>query len=478
MGLRRDEQDQAFTLSQSATGHVFQERRHTKCMHDNVHRSIYVDALSLRFVDTEQFQRLRDVRQLGLCHMVYPGAVHTRFEHSLGTYYLADQAISRIKNFQGEELGIERSDLKVVKLAGLLHDIGHGPFSHVFDNEFLPKILPGEKWSHEQMSVDMIDYMVDLHHIDIDSSDVRRVQEMILASSVPVSRQSGREKRFLYDIVANGRNGIDVDKFDYIERDTRACGIGNGFNYARLMENMRVMEDEICYRAKEARNVYDLFVTRADLHRTVYTHPKVKAMELMVADAFLLADNYLLISDQIRSPEAFWKLDDTILKAIETADQQELQAARQLVLRLRRRQLYQFCNEYSVPREMLDHFKDVTPKDIVCAQTRSGVELKEEDICVVNQKIDLTRGQEDPVRSVSFFQDYESQEKFKIQRDRISHLLPGFFLDRIVRVYSKKPELVEIVSDAFENFQVKTYGVKTQVHGTPNGKKKKRTTSP
>ncbi|KAG6557791.1 hypothetical protein Mapa_000558 [Marchantia paleacea] len=464
MGLRHDEHDEAFTLSQNATGHVFQERLHTKCMHDNVHRSIYVDALSLRFVDTEQFQRLRDVRQLGLCHMVYPGAVHTRFEHSLGTYYLADQAVTRIKNFQGAELGIDRSDVKTVKLAGLLHDIGHGPFSHVFDNEFLPKILPGEKWSHEEMSVDMIDYIVDLHHIDIDSGDLRRVK-------------SSKEKRFLYDIVANGRNGIDVDKFDYIERDTRACGIGNSFSYSRLMENMRVMDDEICYRAKEARNVYNLFQTRADLHRTVYTHPKVKAMELMLADAFLLANDYLLISEQIQSPEDFWKLDDTILKAIETACQPELKSAQEIILRLRRRQLYQFCNEYAVPKEMMNHFKDVTAKDIVCAQTRSGVELREEDVVVNNQKIDLTRGQEDPVRSVSFFQDYESNEKFKIQKERISHLLPSFFLDRIVRVYSKKPELVEVVAEAFENFQLKTYGIKTQVHGTPSGKKNKRTPS-
>jgi HD superfamily phosphohydrolase len=241
------------------------------------------------------------------------------------------------------------------------------------------------------------------------------------------------------------------------------------------MENMRVIDDEICFRAKEARNVYNLFQTRADLHRTVYTHPKVKALELMMADAFLLADNYVGISQQIHNPEYFWKLDDSILKSIETSNQPELEEARQVILRIRRRQLYQFCNEYSVPKEMLLHFKDVTAKDIICAaQTKSGVTLREEDVVVSNQKIDLTRGQEDPVKSVRFFKDYDSNEKFTIPKERISHLLPSCFIDRLVRVYAKKPELVEAVSDAFENFQVKTYGIKAQVHGTPDGKKKRR----
>ncbi|XP_047953110.1 deoxynucleoside triphosphate triphosphohydrolase SAMHD1 homolog isoform X1 [Salvia hispanica] len=157
------------------------ERRFLKHVHDNVHGNIYLDPLSLKFIDTEQFQRLRDLKQLGVSYMVYPGAVHSRFEHSLGVYWLASEAINRLKTHQGLELDIDNFDKQTVKIAGLLHDLGHGPFSHMFEREFIPRVLHGLKWndvcrSHEEMSLKMIDYIVDEHNIDIDSDFLKRVK--------------------------------------------------------------------------------------------------------------------------------------------------------------------------------------------------------------------------------------------------------------------------------------------------------------
>ncbi|XP_009622866.1 uncharacterized protein [Nicotiana tomentosiformis] len=450
-----------------------QDLRFSKQIHDNVHGNIYIDPLFLKFIDTEQFQRLRDLKQLGVAHMVYPGAVHSRFEHSLGVYWIANEAINKLKTHQGMELGIDHFDIQTVKLAGLLHDIGHGPFSHLFEREFLPKVRNGSDWSHEQMSVDMIDHIVDERHIDIDSETIKKVKEMILASSKFALTKSSREKQFLYDIVANGRNGIDVDKFDYIVRDSRACGLGCNFQFQRLMETMRVLGDEICYRAKDYLTIHKLFATRADLHRTVYTHAKVKAIELMVVDALVKANDYLQIASHIEHPSQYWKLDDTILKTIETAPDPELKESSDLILRVRRRDLYQFCNEYAVPRDKIEHFKDVTAHDIVCSQKGGCERLKEEDVAVSNVRIDLTRGRHNPLESIHFFKDYESDEKFSIPDDRISHLLPTSYQDMIVRVYSKKPHLVGTISDAFENFQLKTYGIKAQVHATPEKKKRR-----
>lgn len=234
---------------------------------------------------------------------------------------------------------------------------------------------------------------------------------------------------------------------------------------------MRVMGDEICYPAKDYLSIHKLFTTRADLHRTVYTHAKVKAVELMLVDALVEANEYLGIALHAQDPADFWKLDDTIIKSIETAPNDELNKAKGIIQRIRRRELYKFCNEYSVPKDKLEHFKNITAQDIVCSQKSSKVLLKEEDVAVSNVKIDLTRGKDNPLESIKFFKDFGCDEKFPITDERVSHLLPAYNQDRIVRVYAKKPELVEAVSEAFENLQLRMYGEKTQVHDTPRKKR-------
>ena len=123
----------------------------------------------------------------------------------------------------------------------------------------------------------MFEWMVDENHIDIGEDVVKRVRGLI--TSEDSNAITG--KRFLWDIVANKRNSVDVDKFDYLMRDSHNAGVKGSADISRLVSFMKVIDDEICFKASEVHNVYELFHTRASLHQKVYTHRKAKAIEYM-----------------------------------------------------------------------------------------------------------------------------------------------------------------------------------------------------
>ena len=406
------------------------------------------------------------------------------------------------------------------RLQGLCHDLGHGPFSHVFDTEFLPRRLGShhhaDLWygiplpvvlttpsaplslthacrthrSHEQMSADMLNYLVDVNHLSVDQTVVKRVCELITSGHPDPTATGGpsacasnpganRHPQFLRDIVANGRNSVDVDKFDYIQRDCQNCGIKSSSDFGRLMQYMKVIEDEICFKASEVLNVYELFHTRASLHQRVYSHRKAKAIEYMVVDALVHADAAWgnEISNAIWRAQDFVKLDDTVLKRIEWSEEAALEPARALLRRLRRRELYRFVNEFTVPSERLDRWVDVKPQDIVsCQDAKGGRKLVAEDIIVHNLKIDWAMKNKNPVDSVHFYQDYSSDTKFTIPKEKVSLLIPDVFLERKVRVYSKSDlqEDVAAVDAAFAAYQQREFQMVRQVGSTPLKASRKR----
>jgi hypothetical protein len=116
-----------------------------KIFNDPIHGHIELDPLCVRIVDTPQFQRLRYIKQLGGVYFVFPGASHNRFEHSLGVCYLAGRLVGTLNKRQ-PELNITEQDILCVKIAGLCHDLGHGPFSHLFDSLFIPRVRQDRQW--------------------------------------------------------------------------------------------------------------------------------------------------------------------------------------------------------------------------------------------------------------------------------------------------------------------------------------------
>ena len=126
---------------------------------DTIHGTIELDPVLAVIIDTPQFQRLRNIKQQGASYWVYPGASHNRFEHSIGASYLCGKFITILKEKHPHL--ITDMDVICVKIAGLCHNMGHGPFSHVFDNQYRKLVAPQSKWTHDEQSCKMFDYMIE-----------------------------------------------------------------------------------------------------------------------------------------------------------------------------------------------------------------------------------------------------------------------------------------------------------------------------
>uniref|UniRef100_A0A3Q2CP15 HD domain-containing protein n=1 Tax=Cyprinodon variegatus TaxID=28743 RepID=A0A3Q2CP15_CYPVA len=114
--------------------------------HYPIHGTIELHPLLVKIIDTPQFQRLRNIKQIGAASYIYPGATNSRFDHSIGVAYLAGELLKSIREKQ-QDLGITDWDVLCVQIAALCHDLGHGPFSHMFDQMFIPRARPGINWT-------------------------------------------------------------------------------------------------------------------------------------------------------------------------------------------------------------------------------------------------------------------------------------------------------------------------------------------
>ena len=480
-----------------------------KIVNEPIHGHYRLDPVCVAVMDTPEFQRLRYLKQLGTAYYVFPGACHNRFEHSLGVCHLAYEWINSFARNQ-PSLGITGEECKAVALAGLCHDLGHGPFSHVFENVLVPKLAERtgnpalRKFKHEDMSARLFRRIVRTnpwlsgvpgeHDAEVPESVERLVCQIITSgeNSGPAEEAAHRGRRFLFDIVANNTNSIDVDKFDYLERDAYHCGVKSGFDRRRLMTHAKVLgnEGEICFKSSEAFSVYQLFQERYGLHKRVYQHRKAKAIEYMIADALLLADPVLGLSDILARAVAgdedgldgYISLDDTLLREIvrrHAAGEKRLEEAARLVRRMETRDIYLFVNEAIVPPRVVENrdrdgtWANVTEQDIAsCSKDGS---LKAEDLIVHNVKIDFCKKCKNPVDHVRFFQGFDSTESCVIDSAKVTSAVPTNFMERGVRVFAKEFRNFDAVNDAFLAWAQRDPRMRARegsqpaspIHGTP-----------
>uniref|UniRef100_H3GPS7 HD domain-containing protein n=1 Tax=Phytophthora ramorum TaxID=164328 RepID=H3GPS7_PHYRM len=405
-------------------------------------------------MDTPQFQRLRDLKQLGTLYYVFPGASHNRFEHSLGVSFLSGQTVDRFRQ-QQPELELTERDSRLLEetdefwlqsAAGLLHDLGHGPFSHVFEHEFMPRVAAARGYGgpdapayhHEDMSLRMIEYMVDDNNIDLERDDVRFIQQLIVGAKETHMGSRLDSRGYLYEIVANGRNCIDVDKFDYLARDMlNLFGLRKVFDFSRLTMFNRVIDNEICYHTSVNLDIYDMFQQRYQMHKQIYNHRKGKAVEFMICDAMLLADKELGICAATQTPEEFQFLTDHVVHSIEASKSETLSDARAVLKRMRRRELYEFIDEYLLPPELMSRIPRFTSEELATQTSYDGVTLDPEDIIVFDGRLNYNFKDRNPVDNVSFYGSSDLNYKFHIPKEEVSLLFPEKFEERIIRVYSR-----------------------------------------
>lgn len=396
-----------------------------KQIFDNIHGFIELSAPARSIIDTQEFQRLRNINQLGLMNYVFPNAIHTRFEHSIGTYYLADKSISGLSVRQ-PELNLSIKEMECVKIAGLCHDIGHGIFSHFFDNEYLPIFnINTENIHHEVRGKKILDDLISKSPEKFkyfSAYDVDFIKDLIHRTS-----SKKYEKKYLFQIVANKKCDIDVDKLDYIRRDTYNLGLSYSYHNSRLFDLTKVIGDDICYPQKESYSIAELFHTRYRLHKQIYNHRTTKSVEYMVKDALLLADDELNISNSIHSVGDFLKFNDSILNVIEYLP--GLKKSKEILSKLHTRNLYKCVVDKTLSAQIsdLDDFVennglDLTPNDYIVQQTQIGYSAKYIS----------------PLDSVNYYT--KNNEKINIKLEDISFLIPKNTSEYIFRIYCKNPE--------------------------------------
>ena len=232
-----------------------QETKKNKIINDPIYGFITLErGIVFDLIEHPFFQRLRRITQLGLSYLVYPGAYHTRFHHALGCMFLMEKAILQIRN-KGHEISFEEEE--ALKIAILLHDIGHGPFSHALENSIANNI------SHE-----------DLSKLFMEKLNKEFDGKLSLAIQIFNNKHS---KKFLHQLVSSQ---LDMDRLDYLKRDSFFTGVTEGnIGTERIINMLNVVNDQLVIEEKGIYSIEKFLIARRLMYWQVYLHKTVVSAE-------------------------------------------------------------------------------------------------------------------------------------------------------------------------------------------------------
>ncbi len=250
-----------------------------KFIRDSVYGDINLNPFEVRIMDMPQFQRLRRIKQLGLIGLIYPGATHTRFEHSVGTMNLGSKL--------SEELELEQDEIELIRASALLHDIGHGPFSHVSEGVLS---VP-----HEELTKFVVT-QTSMRDLLEEKFDVSEIVDII------------NGKGYLGPIVSGE---LDVDRMDYLLRDSHNTGVAYGIiDYERIISNLK-LEDGLILDIKGVQAAEGALVSRYFMYPSVYQHHTTRIVNSMFRRALKK-----VFDESIINENEIYKYDDADLIGI------------------------------------------------------------------------------------------------------------------------------------------------------------------
>ncbi|KAJ8307270.1 hypothetical protein KUTeg_015354 [Tegillarca granosa] len=378
-----------------------------KVIADPIHGMMTFKPYLMKIINHKYFQRLRHIKQLQGVEHVYPGGVHSRFSHSLGMCYLAGKVLDKLNKetieTDYEITGLER---KCVTISALCRDIGHGPFSYLYES--LGEEFFSDKNEHITRGVEITKIIIDEVQLfnESESENAKTmIENMLKGKKVEdMEEEAERKKAFLYQIVRNEDNGVDVNRWDYICRDSHACGFVSNFDINRTVSGLRVVPYQtdgidanvLAFPLKDQINLYNMFNLRFTLYSKVYYHPVVRCAEEI---------NSISTKECRSQNKDFCLMDDKLLYLIYHADDDssKLIYAKAIMDRIYDRDFY-FCI-YTQP---LDRSEQIA-------------------------KVDYGKKTENPIKDVYFYSK-ESDYAFKDDPPTSSPMVPQCFEEVTLRV--------------------------------------------
>ncbi|MGL4363984.1 MAG: HD domain-containing protein [Bacteroidales bacterium] len=251
-----------------------------KIINDPVHGFIHIrTSLAYELISHPYFQRLRGIKQLGLTHLVYPAACHSRFQHALGAMHLMHQAIETLQS-KGQD--ISEAEAEAAECAILLHDIGHSPFSHALEFSFVGNL------SHELISEAMM-------------QTLNKQMQGRLALTLAIFKNT-YHRGFFHQLVSSQ---LDVDRLDYLRRDSYFSGVVEGaIGVDRIIKMFDVVNDQIVVEEKGLHSVEKFLIARRLMYWQVYLHKTVIAAEQLLVNIFARAKHLVQQGEDVFAPSS------------------------------------------------------------------------------------------------------------------------------------------------------------------------------